>query len=237
MPTRYCVDVAGFKELVTENVNDTILKVKASLEKARANYKRHYDKVNKVSEKYRLGQRVMVFDPRADTSDAKKLNWKFYGPFRIVDIEGANAKVRPVDKPNAKTEWLPLNRLGKLPDECEQITGDKKQRSKVIAQEQTAQIFLVQDTVIWKDQLNFNNRSPSTSCQADGTTRCTPSNHSKHTTDPKMTSNSPKPIAVQSGDPAEDKPEQMDTTPANTFLAILPDTYRGFCDSETVQII
>jgi len=77
-------DSHGFKELVAENVNEVAKKVRESLEKARADYKHYYDTANKVfKKKYYVGQRVMatVFDPKVDSSDSRKLNWKFYGPF------------------------------------------------------------------------------------------------------------------------------------------------------------
>jgi len=74
----------------------------------------------------------MVYDPKNDNLDAKKLNWKFYGPFRIIEIEGANAKVRPIDKPHAKAEWLPMDRLGPIPEECELRYEGRRVRENIL---------------------------------------------------------------------------------------------------------
>ena len=128
---RMYADAHGFKEWVTENVNEVSDRVRANLEKARAQYKKYYDVAKKVNkDKYSLGQRVMVYDPKTNTSENRKLVWKYYGPFRIIELEGSNAKVRPVDKPNAKAEWLPLDRLGRIPEECELQYEGKKARER-----------------------------------------------------------------------------------------------------------
>jgi len=63
-------DAHGFKEWVTENVNEVSDGVRANLEKARAQYKKYYDVAKKVNkDKYSLGQRVMVCDPKINTSE------------------------------------------------------------------------------------------------------------------------------------------------------------------------
>ena len=132
VPKMYA-DAHGFKEMVAENVNEVAKRVQVNLEKARANYKKHYDAAKKtLKEKYSVGQRVMLYNPQPDTSPNRKLNWRFYGPFRIIEVEGSNAKVRPVDKPHMKGEWVPLDRLGPIPEECSLKYEGKDPRKKLL---------------------------------------------------------------------------------------------------------
>jgi len=134
---QYNVDVEGFRAAVAENVNQAIERIRPSLEKAREAYKKHYDSENKVVEgKYEVGQRVLVADPRVNPNGNRKLMWKFMGPYRVISVEGTNTEVRPVDKPHAKTEWLPLDRLSAIPDECTAPKRVATGRNRVIEQEQ-----------------------------------------------------------------------------------------------------
>jgi len=76
-----------------------------------------YDEAKKVIKgKYRVGQRVMLRDPRIDSSDTRKLNWKYNGPYRVVEIVGTNAKVQTIGKQKSKYEWVPLDRLSPIPN-------------------------------------------------------------------------------------------------------------------------
>jgi transposase InsO family protein len=130
---RMYADAHGFKEMIAVNANEVAAKVRENLEKARALYKKYYDAHKKVfTEKYHVGQRVMVYDPKVDSSPTRKLHWQYYGPFRVIEIEGSNAKVRPLDKPHAKTEWLPLDRLGPIPDECVMKYEGKDARKRML---------------------------------------------------------------------------------------------------------
>jgi len=134
---QYNTDVEGFRGNVAENVSQAIERVQKATNKARDAFKKHYDSGNKVvNGKYKIGQRVLVVDPRLNISGNRKLKWKFNGPYRVINIEGTNAEVRPVDKPHATTEWLPLDRLNAIPDVCVAPKQGAKGRDKAIQQEQ-----------------------------------------------------------------------------------------------------
>ncbi|KAH7714547.1 hypothetical protein AAVH_18095 [Aphelenchoides avenae] len=76
----------------------------------------------------------MVFDPSIPSTVANKLSWKYFGPFRIVEISNNNAKVLPVDKPLAEPQLVPLDRLSPIPVEVPPISYARKpNRSKILA--------------------------------------------------------------------------------------------------------
>ena len=132
VPKMYA-DAHSFIEMISENVNEVVCRVRDNLEKARARYKRYYDSAKKVSsEKYHVGQRVMVLNPQPNSSQTRKMDWHFYGPFRIKEIEGSNARVQPLDKPHAKTELVPLDRLGSIPEECNLEWEGKEPRKRLL---------------------------------------------------------------------------------------------------------
>jgi len=57
VPTPYCIDIVGFKEMVAENVAEVADRVRSRTEKAREDFKRRYDAAKKVTkDKYRMGQ-------------------------------------------------------------------------------------------------------------------------------------------------------------------------------------
>ena len=138
IPSPYCIDIAGFKEITTENLARVVERVRMEAEKAREDFKRRYDEAKKVTkEKYRVGQRVMLRDPRINSSDTRKLHWRYHGPYRVLEIVDTNAKIRAVDHPNGKTELVPLDRLSPIPDECVLPEGEGgRSRAELIAREQ-----------------------------------------------------------------------------------------------------
>ena len=84
VPKMYA-DAHGFHEAIAENVNEVSKRVCDNLEKARAQYKKYYDLNKKAfKDKYEVGQRVMISNPRVDTSPNRKLNLHFYSPLNTV---------------------------------------------------------------------------------------------------------------------------------------------------------
>ncbi|KAH7717706.1 hypothetical protein AAVH_14850 [Aphelenchoides avenae] len=132
--TPYAVDLDDFRSILMQNIGNAVQNVRAALDKSRERTKRYYDERNKAkTDKYRVGQRVMVFDPSIPGTVANKLSWKYFGPFRILEISNNNAKVIPVDKPLAEPQLVPLDRLCPIPVEVPPISYARKpNRAKVL---------------------------------------------------------------------------------------------------------
>ena len=127
-PSIYAVEVDDFRTALLENIYDITQKVRCNLDLARKRQKLYYDKNNKVnSEKYRLGQRVMYLNPAQNLrSKYPKLDWPYLGPYRIIQLSTTSALIRPVDKPFADSEWVPLERLSPIPPSVPDIVLKKK---------------------------------------------------------------------------------------------------------------
>ncbi|KAH7714699.1 gagpol and env protein precursor, partial [Aphelenchoides avenae] len=123
----YSVDLDDFRSILMQNIGNAVQNVRAAPDKSRERSKKYYDERNKSKqEKYCVGQRVMVFDPSIPNTVANKLSWKYFGPFRILDISNNNAKVIPVDKPLAEPQLVPLDRLCPIPAEVPPISYARK---------------------------------------------------------------------------------------------------------------
>jgi len=76
----------------------------------------------------------MLRDPRIDSADTRKLNWRYSGPYQILEIQDTNAHIVDMSKPKSKGEWIPLDRLSPIPDECILPEGEEgRRRAQLIA--------------------------------------------------------------------------------------------------------
>jgi hypothetical protein len=170
----------------------------------------------------------MVFDPRIDSSENRKLQWRFYGPFRIVDIEGVNAKVQPIDKPRAKPEWLPLDRLGPIPEDCTLPTEGAKARGKLIQQSHSPDTTLSSSVHVGCDLKSSDAKSQSSNCSYVPAT--SPSLPSAAEAFP------------QSGKKMDRALERLELSPVRETVSrsrviFVPLPFVGFCDSSDYRQI
>uniref|UniRef100_A0A914E400 RNA-directed DNA polymerase n=1 Tax=Acrobeloides nanus TaxID=290746 RepID=A0A914E400_9BILA len=127
LPTKYMVDLEDYQWMIAQNIDDVTTKIRNTLERQRLKFKYYYDKNKKAIEnKYHVGQRVMLYNPRLPNGNNKKLEWRFFGPFIIEKLENNNALVRPIDKPKAGLELVPIDRLSPIPKELPEISYSRK---------------------------------------------------------------------------------------------------------------
>lgn len=84
----------------------------------------------------------MVYTPSAVKGKAWKLARPFYGPYRVLATTPTNLEVKPVDKPDAESIFVSLNRIRPCYPELPDISwcGDakrKRNKKKPQVQEET----------------------------------------------------------------------------------------------------
>jgi hypothetical protein len=132
--SKYQIDVDDFKTELLTGVQEVTEQVKCALDAARKRQKEYYDKNNKVQpSKFAVGDRVMVYSPLAvQRAKYPKLIWPYFGPYRILQLTQSDALVRPVDRPEAEADFVPLDRLCPVPKELPDFayTGELRKRVK-----------------------------------------------------------------------------------------------------------
>ena len=82
----------------------------AQVQKALSRQKKQHDwKCN--SPLYQPGEGVLVYMPAEKACKAHKFAKAFHGPYRVVDTFSNGVEVRPVNKPQADTIRMALNRV------------------------------------------------------------------------------------------------------------------------------
>ena len=82
------------------------------IETAQSQQKTAYDKgVTRSSDDFSVGDQVFVHTPQPRKGLTPKFQRPWHGPKRIMELTETNAKVLPVNEPNARPQWVHLNRL------------------------------------------------------------------------------------------------------------------------------
>uniref|UniRef100_A0A914H3L2 RNA-directed DNA polymerase n=1 Tax=Globodera rostochiensis TaxID=31243 RepID=A0A914H3L2_GLORO len=128
---RYTVDVDTYIQQFRENIAELVELAGKNSETARGKMKQQYDKQAKVTaNKFKVGEKAMVIFPGSNRrSPHRKLMWKSFGPFRIVELSDSTAIVIPADKPGDTPQKVPLERLVKVPDGIPDISTLPKGKS------------------------------------------------------------------------------------------------------------
>jgi hypothetical protein len=122
--TKNHVDVDDYKTDMRARVQETIERVRQRLKAARDRQKAHYDRTHRVvNTPYRIGDRVMLFDPAATAkSKHPKLEWSFHGPYRIIKLTPCNAELQLIDRLDEPIVFAPISRLRRAPRELPDVS-------------------------------------------------------------------------------------------------------------------
>ena len=82
-----------------------------NIKSAQVKQKQNYDRHSKEIQYEIQYDRVMVYMPSAVKGKAWKLARPFYGPYRVLAATPTNLEVKPVDKPDAESIFVSLDRI------------------------------------------------------------------------------------------------------------------------------
>ena len=129
--TCYQVDLDDFKTDLTTNFTEAWQLAKQNVKKAQKRQKKYYDRKSKTPQ-FRVGGRVFVYQPGAIQGKAWKFSRPYHGPYRILELTDKNAKVCPVDQPQATPTFVSLDRIRHCPDDLPDVSwlGKTQRRTR-----------------------------------------------------------------------------------------------------------
>ena len=118
-----------YRTAVTIALSEAWKTAQENIRSAQEKQKRNYDRYSKESQ-YEIGDRVVVYMPGAVKGKAWKLARPFYGPYKVLATTPTNLEVKPVDKPDAESIFVSLNRIRPCYPELPDISwcGDAKRK-------------------------------------------------------------------------------------------------------------
>ena len=102
------------------------------IKKAQRRQKTYHDR-NSRSVPLQVGDRVFLHVPAAKQGKAHKFARPLRGPYRVIELYENGADIRPVDRPQADTIRVALNRLRKYPTEIH-VPGEQPTTVQVDAE-------------------------------------------------------------------------------------------------------
>ena len=127
----YVIDTDDYKTALTIGMSEAWKAAQENIKSAQQKQKHNYDRHTKEIH-YEIGDRVMVYMPNAVKGKAWKLARPFYGPYRVLSTTPTNVEVKPVDKPDADSIFVSLDRVRPCYPELPDVSwcGTAKQRQK-----------------------------------------------------------------------------------------------------------
>ena len=130
-----------YKTAMTISLSEAWKTAQENIKSAQVKQKQNYDRHSKEIQ-YEIGDRVMVYMPSAVKGKAWKLARPFYGPYRVLAAAPTNLEVKPVDKPDAESIFVSLDRIRPCYPELPNVSwcGNakyKQNKKKSQAQEET----------------------------------------------------------------------------------------------------
>ena len=110
LPNLAYVDKLTYRDDLVSTLQEAWSIAKKNIDKAQATYKNYYDL--KVSDHvFDVNDVVFSWVPEVKKGHVKKLAKLWRGPFTIVQLEGNNAWVKPLNIPDSSSFRVHLNRL------------------------------------------------------------------------------------------------------------------------------
>ena len=129
--TPYQENLDDYRASLVAGLSEAWAAAKQSIGKSQKRQKRQYDKRTK-SAKYQVGDRVMVFMPHETQGKNRKLALPHHGPYRVIESTPSVATLKPVDRPNAESIKVNLDRITRCPSELPDVTwlGPRARRTR-----------------------------------------------------------------------------------------------------------
>ena len=109
------LDLEEYGEDLAHDLTEAWESAREAIKYSQAKQKKNYDQRAKTV--FKVGDRVFLYKKGARSGKAYKFSRPFHGPYRILELTANDAKIRPVDKPQAEPIFVALDRLRRCPEE------------------------------------------------------------------------------------------------------------------------
>ena len=160
------MDADDYKTEMVCGMSEAWKLAQAQVRKAQSRQKTQHDqKCNSTF--YQPGERVFLYMPAEKACKAHKFAKAFDGPYRVVDTFSNGVEVRPVDKPQADTIRVVLNRVRRCsdcvadefwPTRQKAATMRKKSRKTVSRQDPPHELEVTSGAEQWRGRLRSSAR-------------------------------------------------------------------------------
>ena len=118
LQTKTLVDLREYGADLAHKMSGAWESARENVKKAQRRQKNCYDR-GKRPPNFAVGERVFLFKPAEKTGKRRKFARPFHGPYRVVELDVNDAKIRRVDRPQDETILVALDRLRRCPDEVQ----------------------------------------------------------------------------------------------------------------------
>ena len=117
---RQVLELDDYKSTLIREMSSAWKQAQVSVQKAQNQQKQQYDRFEKNS-KFSIGDRVFLFMPAKKTGHMRKLACPFQGPYRVTAVYPNGLDVRPVEKPEAQSIRVAMNRARHCPQQIPEV--------------------------------------------------------------------------------------------------------------------